>query len=148
MAQTAAKVAVMAVAAVAVVVVAVMVVMVVVVAAMGDHSAHHTGRSSHCERSVGRQDITFRKPSGCHQGMPAMVVMVAVAALGSGEGNVFGTVPRNPGGQLEGKRGTTRRTSQVIHRDIQATEEVAKVKGPVAQDRAKLQQTFSTVPAQ
>ena len=138
MPQTAAKVAVMVVAAVA----------VVVVAATGDHSAHHTGRSSHCERSVERQDIAFRKPSGCHQGMPAKVAMVAVAALGLGEGNVFGTVPRNPGGQLEGKRGTTRRTSQVIHRDIQATEEVEKVKGPVAQDRAKLQQTFSTVPAQ
>jgi hypothetical protein len=41
MPQTAAKVAVMVVA---------VRVMVVVVAVMGDHSAHHTGRSSHCER--------------------------------------------------------------------------------------------------
>ena len=114
----------------------------VAVAAMGDRSARRTGRSSHCERSVERQDIVFRKPSGCQPGMPAMVAMVV--ALGLGQGNVFGTVPRNPGGQPEGRKGTTRRIWQVIHQDIQARE----VKDPVAQDRLKLQQIFSTVPVQ
>ena len=77
-------------------------------AAMGDHSARRTGRSSHCERSVERQGIAFRKPSGCHRGMPAMVAMVAmvvavavaVAALGLDD-NVGRTVPRSPGEQLE-----------------------------------------------
>eukprot|EP01043_Picozoa_sp_COSAG02_P037572 COSAG02_NODE_2830_length_7936_cov_40.231849_11_plen_73_part_00 len=61
----------------------VMVVVVTVMVEMGDHSAHRTGRNSHCEQSAARLDTAVRKPSGFHQGMTKVVEAVQGVAEGS-----------------------------------------------------------------
>ena len=61
----------------------VMVAVVTVMVEMGDHSAHHTGRNSYCERSAARLDTAVRQPSGFHQGMTKVVEAVQGVAEGS-----------------------------------------------------------------